>query len=321
MRSSPESSGSTETPLGGWGIFGFPVHQRASGLPRGLRFPCGLAKSVFGPAATGCSGLRAGDRAGLGDPSGLPQNGGRIVRLDGGGGFLRRSRCPAPEVGLPCKSWLSVGRCRSNFGLRFSAGTASLPRVGKPAKPGPRGFRQEAARRSQPAEAGARKGAGHGSGSRPARGALPGDLERRKAAARCPSLGRDPSGPRPRPGDRSCASHARLALCEDAGPGAGKSAEERRARPGEFAPLGEVSVLAALYRSRQARYPRAKADQERTRRCNRVELDPALEAPGLCPLFRGTPQGDHLAAPGASLITAADSPIQPKFCGADPISY
>src|SRR3546814_4555161 len=59
-----------------------------------------------------------------------------------------------------------------------------------------------------------------------------------------------------------------------------RSVEGCQARPGGFAPLGEVGDLAALYRSRQARYPRAKADRELARRRDHVELDPALEASG-----------------------------------------
>lgn len=48
--------------------------------------------------------------------------------------------------------------------------------------------------------------------------------------------------------------------------------KKRQARPGEFAPLGEVDVLAAPYWSRQARYPRAKVDLNPQRRCDHAEL-------------------------------------------------
>lgn len=39
MRSSPEGFGSTETPLGGWGIFGFPVCKSGERSPKGTSLP------------------------------------------------------------------------------------------------------------------------------------------------------------------------------------------------------------------------------------------------------------------------------------------
>src|SRR3546814_11981792 len=98
-----------------------------------------------------------------------------------------------------------------------------------------------------------------------------------------------------------------------------RSVEGCQARPGGFAPLGEVGDLAALYRSRQARYPRAKADRELARRRDHVELDPAIDASGSA-LSSGARRrcGATFSAPGASLITAADSLIQPDFLVALP---
>src|SRR3546814_18164496 len=95
-------------------------------------------------------------------------------------------------------------------------------------------------------------------------------------ASRSRSSGRGPSGARPRPGEPPAAlSEACLTRgCRDRMPE--RSVEGCQARPGGFAPLGEVGDLAALYRSRQPRYPRAKADRGLARPSAQVELDTAL---------------------------------------------
>src|SRR3546814_19235793 len=79
-------------------------------------------------------------------------------------------------------------------------------------------------------------------------------------ASRSRSSGRGPSGARPRPGEPPAAlSEACLPRgCRDRMPE--RSVEGCQARPGGFAPLGEVGDLAALDRSLQARYPRTKPD-------------------------------------------------------------
>jgi len=55
-----------------------------------------------------------------------------------------------------------------------------------------------------------------------------------------------------------------------------RTTREGGSQPSEFAPFGEGHDLAALYRSRQARYLRADYDKDLTRRRDRAELDPAL---------------------------------------------
>lgn len=125
------------------------VHGRksCSGF-EGASAPSGLATLAFGLAATGCSGLRAGDRPGFkGFPSGSSSGpGGMPVAVRGRGAFSEANR-PAPETGFALQTRVSEGRCRSSFDPPFrQVGFPSPCR--EAADPGPRGFREETARRS-----------------------------------------------------------------------------------------------------------------------------------------------------------------------------
>jgi hypothetical protein len=198
VRPSPESSGSTEKQLGGWGSSDPRSARDASGLGGSFGFLMGLARPAFGPAATRRSGLRAGDRPGsrkllrelvrIGrtrQPLGWGRSG-----LFGGLPSGTGSRvCPADP------GFRREGAGRTSA-LTFPARTASLPRVGEPDDPGPRGFREETARRSQ--GRGRRlQGCWPWPGKLPREGSLSGDLEKTggwlRAAARPDGILRDPA--------------------------------------------------------------------------------------------------------------------------------
>jgi hypothetical protein len=99
---------------GSWSIRDAAVFGEASASS-------GLAKPAFGPTAARCSGPRAGDRPG---PRGVPS--GTFCRSGGAPAAVRGRTAssgaarPAPEDRLPCRSWLSEGRCRSNVDHHLS---------------------------------------------------------------------------------------------------------------------------------------------------------------------------------------------------------
>lgn len=275
-----------------WGARGFraPASSGGSG-PRGS----------FGSRRSRKPGLRARN-------AGQRPSGRRPARFKGGsfGGFRRAGATPAivrgrrtlpgairpaPEAGLPCSSWLSEGRCRSRFDPHLS---------GKDGFPSPcRGAGRSGTARPprwdgakvSPAKEGARQGADPDRVP-PARGGF-GGLERLpvrlRATDRSDGILRDPARAPERPGRSprkgSAFTGERRDRMSESGSGC------RQALPGGFAPpRGRSAISLRSYRSRQARYPRAIADQEPLRRRNHAELDPALEASGECPLFRDTPQ-------------------------------
>lgn len=186
-RSSREDGGSS----------GFLFHQLPA-VSQGAPVPCGLAKAASGPAAARCSGPRAGDRPVRGRRlRALTWIGGRASRLDGDGEPLRRCAVRHRKPGCPANSgsWRE-GAGRSST-LTFPARAASLPRVGGPADPGPRGFREEVARRFhyRPRPAPARAAVMAREAAR--EGSLSGDLEKTggklRAAARPDGILRDPA--------------------------------------------------------------------------------------------------------------------------------
>jgi hypothetical protein len=116
------------------------------------------------------------------------------------------------------------------------------------------------------------KGARHGSESHPAQAAALRSLEKTermpRAALRPDGFLRDPA----RAPGRTLRTPSGLPPGERRDRMSESGTWERQARLGEFAPLGEVDVLAAPYWSRQARYPRAKVDLNPQRRCDHAEL-------------------------------------------------
>lgn len=204
-------------------------------VSQGASAPCGLAKAAFGPAAARCSGPRAGDRSVRGRRlRALPWIGGRTGRLDGDGGPLRRDAVRHRKPGCPA----NPGSRREGAGRSstptFPARTASLPRVGEPADPGPRGFRKEAARRShhRPRPAPARAAVRAREAAR--EGSFLETLKRREASFALPLVRtgsfRSPLAPRERPGD----FRRGLPCWRMSGREAGETVRGLQAQPGGF---------------------------------------------------------------------------------------
>jgi hypothetical protein len=183
----------------GSGAFGFPIRTKRSGL-EGTPVPSGLAGSAFGSGPSKVqrpSGRRPARFLGLLREFRWP--GGSPAAIRGRKASSGADR-PAPEAGLPCSSWHSVGRHRSNFdpGLsgrgRFSSSCWEVGRSGTAQVP-----QGNCAKVSQ-AKEGSRKGADRGPESHRASGDAPQALNGGRCASRSFPSGRDPSGPRPRPG-------------------------------------------------------------------------------------------------------------------------
>lgn len=178
---------------------GFLIRKKRSGL-EGTPVPSGLAGSAFGPGPSKVqrpSGRRPARFLGLLREFRWP--GGSPAAIRGRKASSGADR-PAPEAGLPCSSWHSVGRHRSNFdpGLsgrgRFPSSCREVGRSGTAQVP------QGSCAKVSPAKEGSRKGADRGPESHRASGDAPETLNDGRCASRSFPSGRDPSGPRPRPG-------------------------------------------------------------------------------------------------------------------------
>lgn len=276
-----------------------PCPRRPSGRRQQGPRPSGLEPA--GPCGTP-SGISFGERrkrrSRFGDGKPLRR---RAVRC-------RKLGCPA----VPGFRREGAGRASANT---FPARTASLPRVGEPADPGQRGLRKETApgfqgegrrprgQRPQPGEAAAQAAM------------TPETSQRREACLALPLVRTGSFGTPPAPRKAPERSSARLASRRNAG-AFSRRGGRRLVRPG---PAGSLPSGRSAFSQRLIGHARPgirarKLMKSPSAAANRVELDPALEASGPCSLFRGTSQrGVTFSAPGASLITAADSPIQPNF--------
>ena len=196
MRPSPTGFGPPETRFQGPGAFGFPVRKSPRAVLRKLRFPPALQGRSSDRFHAGCSGLRAGDR--FAQRSSFGSTAERMAHrlLVRGRKVSSEIGRPAPETGLPCRSWSSEGRCRSILRPwpfqqgRFPSPCRGVDRSGTARLP--QGDRAEVS----PAKAGTRKGAGCGPESHRASG---GDPEPRtmeglpRAAFRPDGIPRDPA--------------------------------------------------------------------------------------------------------------------------------
>src|SRR3546814_15469609 len=114
----------------------------------------GHAEPAFGPPARR-SGLRVGDRPVHAGPFGACRGSedapaacrGTVILFGGEPSGTGSRGCPA------VLDFRREGAGRTSTSA-FPARTASLPRAGTSTDPGPRGFREETARRSPPAETG-----------------------------------------------------------------------------------------------------------------------------------------------------------------------
>ena len=269
MRTSPSGFGPAETQPRRMGNPRVPDCERCERFREGFGLLTGLAHAGLradGNRVRRPSGLEPAGPCGT--PSGIScgERRKRRSRFGDGKPLRRRAvRCRKPG----CPAVLVFGG-KVPVELRpspFRQGRLPFPVSGS------RPIRDSAAfarrpRRGFKARGGARKGSARSRGKgRRASGDRAGDPAKTggtpRAAARPDGIPRDPA--RAPEGARAIFREACLAR-ERRRFQPERRSENRKARPGGFAPFGEVSVLAAPYRSRQARYPRAKADQESVRR-------------------------------------------------------
>jgi len=241
---------------GSWSIRDAAVFGEAS-------VSSGLAKPAFGLTAARCSGPRAGDRPG---PRGFLRElfADQVVRQPrfGDGRPLRGRPVRHRKTGCPADPGFRRGGVGRTSTTTFPAEAASLPPRRGVGRSGTAQVPQGPCAKVLTGRGRYPQGCRPRPGKPPRKRLLAGDLEKTggkpRAALRSDGILRDPACA---PGRAHTASR-RLASCEDAWD---RMSERRskgwQARLGEFAPLGEISDLAALYRSRQARYPRAKAEK------------------------------------------------------------
>ena len=242
-------------------------------------------------------------------PSGAGGTGKRMPSF-GGGWFLRRLLARRRWSGCPAVLDHWYGRCRSDL-APSSSGDGRSPSPCRGA--GQSGTAEPFTRFCE----GSRVKGGSLADRRrprrrPSRRSLPG-TQGREACPALPTDGLRLLGASPGPGPESLPNGGPSLRCGKRNGGRRKTVRWDGCQPGEFAPFGEGHDLAALYRSRQARYLRADYDKDLTRRRDRAELDPALEASGV-PFLPGHSAVEvSSSAPGASVITPAILPIQLNF--------